>query len=112
MPSEELPAEERENPSPSLSSSSSGNASQEVSIDYHPNNNNGNNGNDDEGQRVQIMNVRNNSRNGLNNRPLRFMERLHLAAPARYYPIIIPSEPTIEELLVRYIFVVFPCERQ
>lgn len=63
-----------------------------------------NDANDRENQFVAIRNLMNNnrtSRNGI--RPVIPhvpFERSLIPAPIRYYPIVIPAEPTIEDLLV------------
>lgn len=97
MPEQQIPAYER----PS-SSSSSEPVSQEHSLGVIDERRN--NANDRENQFVAIRNLMNNnrtSRSGI--RPM-FphvpFERSFIPAPTRYYPIVIPAEPTIEDLLV------------
>lgn len=97
MPEQQIPAYER----PS-SSSSSEPVSQEHSLGALEERRN--NANDRENQFVAIRNLMNNnrtSRNGI--RPVIPhipFERSFIPAPTRYYPIVIPAEPTIEDLLV------------
>nr|XP_019556972.2 uncharacterized protein LOC109426000 [Aedes albopictus] len=96
MPEQQIPAYER----PS-SSSSSEPVSQEHSLGALEERRN--NANDRENQFVAIRNLMNNnrtSRNGI--RPVIPhipFERSFIPAPTRYYPIVIPAEPTIEDLL-------------
>ncbi|XP_050094608.1 uncharacterized protein LOC126577197 [Anopheles aquasalis] len=93
MPEEEIPLDDGHRPA---SSSSSGPRSRQPSIgDTHEVNGGGG---DAGGHFVAIRNMLNASRN----RPVARIAPLEpsfVPAPQRYYPIVIPAEPTIEELL-------------
>ncbi|XP_058831477.1 uncharacterized protein LOC131690037 [Topomyia yanbarensis] len=97
MPEQQIPAEDR----PSSSSSS------EPVSHEHPLEDNReqqpNNVNEPENQFVAIRNLMNRNRAGRNGFRLAIpnlpFERSFIPAPTRYYPIVIPAEPTIEDLL-------------
>ncbi|XP_049544001.1 uncharacterized protein LOC125956307 [Anopheles darlingi] len=93
MPEEEIPLDDGHRPA---SSSSSGPRSRQPSIGDTHDVNGGDGGGG--GHFVAIRNMLNASRN----RPVARIAPLEpsfVPAPQRYYPIVIPAEPTIEELL-------------
>ncbi|XP_053689018.1 uncharacterized protein LOC128738151 [Sabethes cyaneus] len=97
MPEQEIPAEDR----PSSSSSSEPFPQENPLGDNRDDR--ANNGNGRENHFVAIRNLMNRNRTRLNGtRPpvasLPF-ERSFIPMPTRYYPIVIPAEPTIEDLL-------------